>query len=317
MEFISWNKEHLDDVLRLWNQEIGNQFPLRKELLRQNSFLDHNVTFGGSWIALNEDEKVIGFVIAKKWQEDLDIPMNPEVGWIQVLLVDSAYRNQGIGSKLLKKAEELLKNNGIKTLHLGRDPWHYFPGIPNEYKVLKSWFEDRGYTYMGNEFDVICHYSDHESVPVPNFEDVAFSLLCSDEKTDLLDFLHRCFPGRWEYEAIHYFNKGGIGREFVVAKKNGKIIGFCRINDAKSPFIAQNVYWSPLFEEELGGIGPLGIDRNQRKNGYGLAIVQAAIHFLRQRDIKHIVIDWTGLVEFYGKLGFKPWKSYAQYTKSL
>ena len=39
---------------------------------------------------------------------------------------------------------------------------------------------------------------------------------------------------------------------------------------ANSPFIAQNVYWSPLFEEEVGGIGPLGIDAEEQKQGYGL-----------------------------------------------
>ncbi|MFK4997057.1 GNAT family N-acetyltransferase [Bacillus sp. N9] len=76
-------------------------------------------------------------------------------------------------------------------------------------------------------------------------------------------------------------------------KKNNQIIGFCRINDNASPFIAQNIYWAPLFQHDLGGIGPLGIDSNERNNGYGLAIVQAALYYLQERKIKTIVIDWT------------------------
>ena len=72
-------------------------------------------------------------------------------------------------------------------------------------------------------------------------------------------------------------------------------------------FIAQNVYWAPLFEEELGGIGPLGIAPEERGKGYGLAIVQAGMYFLSQRGIKNIVIDWTNLVDFYGKLGISLW----------
>ncbi|HWO75015.1 MAG TPA: GNAT family N-acetyltransferase [Bacillus sp. (in: firmicutes)] len=317
MKIVSWDKEHIDDAIALWNKEIGKQFPLRKDLFIQNSLEDENVCFDGSSMAFDDNESVIGFIIVKKWKESLNVPMNPEVGWVQVLIVDSKHRNQGIGTKLLEKAENHLKKSGIKTLHLGRDPWHYFPGIPNDYEQVKQWFERRGYLFKGHEYDLICQYSNHTLDPLPDDKAVSFSILSLEEKEDFLEFLHRCFPGRWEYEAIHYFKKGGLGREFVVAKKNERIIGFCRINDEKSPFIAQNVYWSPLFEEELGGIGPLGIDQNERKNGYGLAIVKAAVHFLRQRAVKQIVIDWTGLVEFYGKLGYKPWKSYAQYAKSL
>src|SRR5699024_8165519 len=107
------------------------------------------------------------------------------------------------------------------------------------------------------------------------------------------------------------------GREFVVLRKNNRIIGFCRINDEHSPMIAQNVYWAPLITGELGGVGPLGIDENERGQGYGLAIVEAGLAFLRQRGICHIVIDWTDLVNFYKKLGFCPWKGYLVYQKEI
>jgi len=146
---------------------------------------------------------------------------------------------------------------------------------------------------------------------------MTFALLKEEEKTDFLTFLNRCFPGRWEYEAIKYFEKGGQGREFVVLKDKDRMIGFCRINDQHSPFIAQNVYWQPLFSEPIGGIGPLGIDENERGHGYGLAIVKAAINTLRERDIQTMIIDWTSLIDFYKKLGFKPWKGYTTYFKQI
>lgn len=55
--------------------------------------------------------------------------------------------------------------------------------------------------------------------------------------------------------------------------------------------IAQNVYWAPLYKETLGGIGPLGIDAEERGQGYGLSIVKAGIVYLRKRKINRIVID--------------------------
>ncbi|MEN2768665.1 GNAT family N-acetyltransferase [Ornithinibacillus xuwenensis] len=317
MNLIPLHSNRLIELVDLWNKELKNVFPMRQELFNQNSFLDENICHKGSRLAINKEGNVIGFITVKYYQEQLEVGIPRSIGWIQSLLVDSNYRNNGVGTQLLHHAEAILKEKNIKHVILGRDPWHYFPGIPSYDSATCKWFEKRGYHSEGTEHDMICSYANSEIVQFPNKEDVTFSILHKSEKIELIAFLHRCFPGRWEYEARHYFRKGGTGREFVVLKKGNQIIGFCRINDEQSPLIAQNVYWSPLFAESLGGIGPLGVDASQRKNGYGLAIVQAAIAFLRKRGIQRIVIDWTGLVSFYNKLGYTIWKSYESYKKEL
>lgn len=293
MKYVSWNVEKLDDLVSLWNQELNEGFPMSKELFEQNSFRDENICYVASRIAVDSDDKVIGFIVAKKWQGQLNVEMKKETGWIQVLLVDHGYRNQGIGAELLKHAESILISAGMKEVLLGKDPWHYFPGIPEQFTDVAKWFESKGYEDFGEEYDLINHYDSCESKSIPTANHAMFSILDPKDKENFLDFLHRCFPGRWEYEALRYFQKGGTGREFVVLKKNDKIIGFSRINDGQSPYIAQNVNWAPLFDKELGGIGPLGIDANERKQGYGIAIVEAAIAYLRNRDIESIVIEWN------------------------
>ncbi|RIW34228.1 GNAT family N-acetyltransferase [Bacillus salacetis] len=317
MKYISWSKDKLEELVKLWNKELGSYFPMRKELFEQNSFNDENVCFEASRIAIDENDNVIGFLVAKRWQEELEVGMNLEIGWIQVLLVDQRFRNKRVGTNLLKHAEETLMKNGIKSIVLGRDPWHYFPGVPQPYNDVSRWFEKQGYNKIGSDYDVICNYDSESDTDFPRFEEVEFSVLNLKDKDAFLQFFSKCFPGRWEYEAIQYFEKGGTGREFVVLKKSEKIIGFCRMNDSNSPIIAQNVYWAPLINKELGGIGPLGIDSNERKNGYGLAIVQAGIAYLRNRNVSSIVIDWTGLIDFYGKLGYEVWKSYDSYKKII
>lgn len=316
-KYISWTKERIEGLVNLWNQELNESFPMSRKLFEQNSFQDENICYRASRIAVDSDDKVIGFIVAKKWQEQLSVEMRKETGWIQVLLVNHTYRNQGIGDELLRHAESTLKSAGMREVLLGKDPWHYYPGIPQQFNDVARWFEGKGYEAYGEEYDLINHYDGHKKNSLPTVDNAMFSILDPKDKEDFLDFLHRCFPGRWEYEALHYFQKGGTGREFVVLKKNDKIIGFSRINDAKSPFIAQNVYWAPLFDKELGGIGPLGIDANERKQGYGVAVVEAAITFLRGRDINNIVIDWTGLVDFYKKMGYDVWKGYYSYKKNL
>jgi len=319
IQYINLTEGKAEEIFFLWNKEIGDNFPMRKELLRQNTFEDVNVLLEGSWIAIDtKNDRTVGFIVSKIWKEDMEcLKIKKGVGHIQVILVDHDYRNKGIGSELLKRAEKALNEAAVKTVLLGQDPWHYFPGIPSEFEKTREWFERRGYVNYGEEYDMYCDLSKKNEVILPDLLDVKFKLLDLAEKYKFLSFLKKNFPGRWEYEAIHYFKRGGEGREFVVAEKNGEIIGFCRINDINSPFIAKNVYWAPLFNKELGGIGPLGIDKKERGKGLGLAIVQAGMYFLYNRGIRNVVIDWTELVDFYSRLECKIWKKYTVYKKEL
>ncbi|MDR4890338.1 GNAT family N-acetyltransferase [Fredinandcohnia sp. QZ13] len=315
MKFLQLDVQWESQVINLWNRELGSDFPMRDTLFKQNSIQDPSVLSSGSYLAVNEQDQVIGFVISKYVQDKTEALVNREIGWIQALLVDSHFRKNGIGSVLLEKAEKALEKQGCKTIFLGRDLAHYFPGILLQFKGTKEWFEKRGYQASGIESDLIRIFAPYEKFVFQTPKDIEVSLI--ENKDELVSFMHRCFPGRWEYEAKQYFENGGTGREFVVFRKDNKIIGFCRINDPESPIIGPNVYWAPLFNEGVGGVGPLGIDKEERKNGYGLAIVKAGISFLRERQINTIIIDWTGLLDFYKKIDFKVWKEYQQYSKQI
>ncbi len=315
MKLVAWNRNRLEELVALWNKELAVDFPMREELFKQNSFDDVNICYDSSYMAVDDQDRVIGFVVAKRWQEEIDVNMDLKKGWIQVLLVDSAHRGKGIGTALLERVEADLKSNGIAEIQLGGDPFHYFSGIPDHYQAAQKWAEKQGFNKRIDTYDLINHLD--KKYDLPGDDTITFSILKKEEEADLISFLERCFPGRWVYETMKYFEMNGDGREFVVTKKKGQIIGFCRINDSQSPFIAQNVYWSPLFNQEVGGIGPLGIDANEQKQGYGLAIVQAAMAYLQQRNIETIIIDWTILVDFYKKLDFDPWKIYGVYLKDI
>lgn len=226
MRLESWNERRIDALVQLWNREIGSHFPMRKELFKQNSFEDENICEKASAIAIDEENHVVGFVVAKRYQEKQEVNMSKEIGWIQVLLVEENRRDQGIGSLLLINAETHLKAAGVKQILLGRDPWHYFPGIPMELEETKSWFAQKGYQNSGIEHDMIRKYNVHDEAAVPKIAGIECQVLELEDKELFLDFLHRCFPERWEYEAIHYFQKGGTGREFAILKKGSESLGF-------------------------------------------------------------------------------------------
>ncbi|UCZ52984.1 GNAT family N-acetyltransferase [Bacillus shivajii] len=320
MQFHSWdelNEEHILAICKLWNREIGEQFPMRESLFKQNSVDDENVCISGSFFVLNDGGQCIGAIVTKICQtEEVKRLLAEEVGWIQWMLVDSAFRNKGIGGELLKKAEAALKDQGAKKVIGGRDPFHYFPGIPVSMPAVRKWFEGKGYKYSKTVSDFIRHEDKEGYDEMPFFPEVSINVLSPKDQNDFLTFMHEKFPGRWEYEAKKYYELGGSGREYIVMKQGGAIIGFCRVNDADSPMIAQNTYWAPRFNGRLGGIGPLGIDKAYRKHGYGLGIVQAAITVLQKREVDHLIIDWTELIEFYQKFGFEIIWRYDQLEKT-
>ncbi|EHQ62350.1 GCN5-like N-acetyltransferase [Paenibacillus dendritiformis C454] len=310
--------EWLVPMLDLWNRELGEHFPMREELLRYNTLQDVNVYAPGSWLAHGPDGTLLGFVIAKTWQEEeRGMKLGEGGGWIQALVVRSEARGRGLGSRLLALAEEALQSAGVDKVFMGRDPWHYFPGVPTALASARPWLERRGYRFLYEVHDLYASVKNEPAVrPAYSGGAQARLLECSDRE-EMLRFFRRCFPGRWYYEAQCYWERGGQGREFLgLLTESGEMIGFCRVNDEASPYIAQNTYWAPLVPEPLGGIGPLGVDSRYRGKGYGLALVEEGIAELQARGMKHLVIDWTELVDFYAKLGFQPWKSYDLMAKS-
>ena len=48
-----------------------------------------------------------------------------------------------------------------------------------------------------------------------------------------------------------------------------------------------------------------------------LAVLDAGLRRLHNNGINGCVIDWTDLVEFYGKFGFTPYRKYVQLVKAL
>ncbi|MDI4644526.1 GNAT family N-acetyltransferase [Cohnella hashimotonis] len=321
MIFERFEEKHIEGALALWNKELGASFPMRPRLLRQNALEDSRLLLKGSWAARDsKNGTVVGFAISKMpGEDDGRFGLRRDAGWIQALLVDSSQRGSGLGSELLRLAEDAIREAGAERVALGNDLHRrLFPGIPGELAATRQWFERRGYVHREDVYDLIKSYGPDERVAMPAFGGGALARVAGPaDREALTAFMARCFPGTWDLQHRDYWERGGMGREYVLLEKDGAIVGFCRINDAASPLLAQNVYWAPLFEEELGGIGPLGIDEACRGYRYGISIVQAAIHFLTARGVRRIVIDTTPFVEFYGKLGYEVWKSYAKYDKEL
>lgn len=294
----------LNSIRNLWNEELGFIFPMSVEVLNQNITNYANKFVLGAY----DEDRLVGFVVGKRDISEIESYKN--LGWINLIYVDKDYRRKGIGSKLLTEVENYL--SGVSTINVGKDINNFFPGSPSEFAgTSDTFFIKRGYIDGGQGYDVI--NTNLKKIELRNKE-FKYMACTMEHKDALIKFFEKNFPGRWEYEARDYFAKGGNGDSYVICLDGDKVIGFSRMNDRKDKVYPYNTTWFPRFNN-LGGVGPLGVDRDYRKKDIGFDVVAFGINTLIDRGITEIIIDWTGLLNFYRQFGFEVWKDFKYLSK--
>lgn len=296
---------NLFECMDLWNNEMGSIYPITKAVYNQNVInYDQKKVYGAYHL-----NNLVGFIISKKYEDD-DLPSYNKLGFISIFYVSKKYRKQGIGSELLKMAEKYLEDK--TTINIGKDINNFFPGVPCDFDNLTDvWLEKRGYQGERYTHDLINHNPKKITLKPDGFK---YQLCTLSEKEALLEFMKNNFQGRWYYEAANYFNNGGTGKEYSICLDKDKVIAFARTNDRTFTDIHYNTIWYDRFNN-LGGVGPLGVDKNYRGMKLGYNIVAYGINVLLDKNISEIIIDWTGLLEFYQQFGFEVWKSFKYMAK--
>lgn len=138
-----------------------------------------------------------------------------------------------------------------------------------------------------------------------------------EEKDKVLDLL-KTFSKRWYDEGLDAIEHNDFEASYIVAvsKENTDVVAFLRCNQIELNKKPYNITWYQRFER-LTGIGPLGVEESHRKLGLGKDIISYALNLLKKTKTTDIMIDWTGLLEFYQKFGFEVWKNYIYTEKDL
>lgn len=136
------------------------------------------------------------------------------------------------------------------------------------------------------------------------------------EEQLLLDFLHREYPGRWEFEAREFVKNGGRASDFLLLRLHGQVQGFCRLtlSDSERPI---ERFYPQRLPQPWGQFGPLGLSKAVRGQGLGLYLIDSAAIHMRSLGVASCIIDWTSLVDFYGKFGFKIYNQYVSLSKMI
>jgi predicted N-acetyltransferase YhbS len=132
----------------------------------------------------------------------------------------------------------------------------------------------------------------------------------------LLDFLHREYPGRWEFEAREFVKNGGRASDFLLLRLHSQVQGFCRLtlSDSERPI---ERFYPQRLPQPWGQFGPLGLSKAVRGQGLGGYLIDSAAIHMQSLGVAGCIIDWTSLVDFYGKFGFKIYNQYISLSKMI
>lgn len=329
IQFRNYAPEEIHHVVKLWNTCLS--FSLQPNLWQSNTErLPHFKTedFIGAW---TQSGVLVGFVLTRQFRDDsASATMLKSVdglGWISVLMVDPSWRGKGLGTRLLTLGEAQLVK--VKRIRLGADLGHFFPGVPEI--QARYFFEKRGYSFKTSAvYDLSRSLRDWVAPPAPlavQQKQYYYGQGQPGEAGDILDFLKRPengFSPRWSYYLSYLLGQGYPVENITLLKQaDDKIVGFLQTwkpDDFKENLsMRAPLYWAMAeYPGEVhGSIGPLGVDGSVRGGGLGLGLVAAGTEFLRQQGATFATIDWTDLIDFYGRLGYKPWKSYYTGLKEL
>lgn len=251
-----------------------------------------------------------GFILA----DASTYPDRPE-SWVDAVAVHPAHRQCGIGRALLDWAEGWAGEQGAKRIYLGGGPRWFSPGLPTQLQD-RAVFERLGYQF-GPElsWDLGRSLRGYQTPARVAGVEGDVHPLRAEELDEFLGLLEREF-GYWAYDAREYVREGGPLEDFIVLTSPGGLDAFCWITHAGS-LRPLDRFFPHGLPRPWGQMGMVGTREARRGLGLSLKLQDGALRRLVELGVDGCIIDWTGYLEFYAKLGFRPHRSYYWGSKEL
>ncbi len=307
-------------LLPLWEATFGDSWPMRDDLLRRQ-LTDHRFYRGDDHLVAVAGEDIVGFVGTQVDRSE-QAGQEPS-GGISVVLVHPDRQRQGIGTRLHEAALNRLRQEGATNLRLGGGgAYRFWPGIPTGLPGAHAFFKACGWPLEPERksCDLVRDLSDFR-VPAALSarlaqEDVTIRPARQDEVDDVLAFEFQHFPG-WAPGFVYMAELGDFQNMLVALDRDKGIVGTLMLHTPASRWLTANVTWKTMLGDSLGGISAVGVAAEERGRGIGIGMVAVGSEVLRERGVGNCHIDWTSIVDFYGKLGYTVWRRYWMSTRVL
>lgn len=304
------------EVLAVWQAALGDRHPIMPELWTANTSGDPHFSDTDALVALS-DGRPIGFALTKRLRHPFPgCERYASVGWIALLAVHPDHQGQGAGRQLLSLAEAHLRHGGCTRIVLGGSFHHFLAGVPDT--TAPAYFAKAGYTLGASVWDVRRRLQAAPRLPdvtatLAAAPDVTIRPLRSADVTALGTFLAGQFPGRWHRDVDWYLQHDGSPAMVMGLFSDSTVKGFAHLHP---PGSSGSRRWAGTLPG-VAALGPIGVADDQRGRGLGLALLVRGLEALQHAGADETVIDWTDLLDFYGRCDFRPWLAYRLMDKAL
>ncbi len=319
MDIIKLTAQTQEKARALFNSAAQNEVVHRK--LNEERFEEQFIKTTSNVEKINliavEDEKVIGFANAS-YKADTN------VGYITFVVVEKAYRRQGIGSAFIKQLQEEL--NCISENKLTKYDISFFNPINLEWCVPNTDEHDHpnapgvdvssdGYLFLKNCGYRDTVYQNSFYQPLANFElspaikerleklktqDITITYFDKDKHFGLDELFTDLGNEQWREIIIGNVNKPDGGYPVLIAEHQGKAVGFT----------------GPLYVQpsKRGYFAGIGVHSEYRKFGLGKALFSSLCLSLKELGADYMTL-FTGETNparnIYESAGFKIVKTWA------
>jgi GNAT superfamily N-acetyltransferase len=292
-----------DQLTEFWNGFFPERYRVDADLLRLKTVECSAFDWGASVVEVADGE-ILGFAILKKAATALYHGPDKDTAHLSAL----AYREPQFGVDLMSDVKRLLRNRGTNRLVFGADSDHFFPGCPMDCPAMQGFLMVEGFEATGEVVDLERDLVDYENAS-PGAEGDEYRRLTANDVGSLEAFFAREFPGRWRYDVMRQVNVQGPETVFGLLR-DGKVEGMALLQDASQREPVGGAVWRNDLGANWGSLGPIGVSNHLRGQGSGHGLLGHALADLRDRGVRRCIIDWTTLVDFYGRHGFVPTRRY-------
>lgn len=225
---------------------------------------------------------------------------------VNLVAVRSDARRRGVGTALVEIACHELRQRGHHSIVAAGAGPYLWPGIPRDLPGAVDFFNARGWQFDVDVHDLTRSLLDYETPPdvAQRAREAEIDFGRANERER--DHIASLAPDHWY---------PGWDRHFAGAVPDDVVVGRRRNGDVVAALIVGQPNRSSPWELMLGPgvttIGCVGTLSTCRSEGIGTALVAHASELLRQSGGTTCHIGWTVLLDFYGRLGYRPWRSYA------
>ncbi len=247
---------------------------------------------------------------------------------ILMLCVDKEYRNRGIGSELLKEAEQAIKEAGYRDITVGAGFDYLMPGVPTSKKYVDSvnerlyegldetasnFFKKRGYEHSWdcNCFDMrfpLSEFTRDEYKVGDMVDGICYRFATEVDAPEVW----KCTDAAYDEFTPYYKDIGlyqGVGAQnpkVLIATDGGEVVGTLIVS-------------LETEGEGLGSVGCTTVKPSHRGRHIGVNMVTVGTKYLKDAGMKEAYLGYTysGLDHMYGYAGYKVCIYYMMAKKKL